>query len=65
MYSNSPHSVSSTVICIPSFDVMLKQLNEASRMVAHFTQLPLKNLQNSAKEEILLVFSTNYENYVH
>jgi len=44
---------------------MLKQLNEASRMVAHFTQLPLKNLQNSAKEEILLVFSTNYENYVH
>ena len=29
-------SVSSIVIYIPSFDLMFKQLNKASRMVAHF-----------------------------
>ena len=34
---NSPQSVSSIVIYIPSFDLMFKQLNEVSRMVVHFT----------------------------
>ena len=35
---------------------MFKQLIEASRMVAQLTnQLLLKNLQNSTKEEILLL----------
>jgi len=37
---NSPQSVSSIVIYILSFDLMIKQLNEASRMVAHFIGTP-------------------------
>jgi len=47
---------------------MLKKLNEASKMVAHFTgrlQSPSKNLQNSTKEEILLVCGINYGNYTN
>ena len=42
---NSPQSVYSIVIYIPSFDLMLKQLNKASKMVAHVTgrsQFPSK-----------------------
>ena len=55
--------MSSIVIYIPSFNLMFKQLNEASRMVAHFIgrlQFPSKNLQNSTKEEILLAYGINY-----
>ena len=44
---------------------MFKQLNETSRMVVHFTAFPLKNLQNSANEEILLVCGINYGNYTN
>ena len=64
---NAPQSVS-IVICIPSFDLMFKQLNEASRKVVHFTgrpQFPSKNLQNSTKVEILLVCGINYGNYTN
>ena len=59
-------SVSNIVIYIPHFDLMFKQLKEASRMVVHFTgrpQFPSKNLQNSTKVEILLVCGINYSNF--
>ena len=52
---NSHQSVSSIVIYIPSFDLMMfKQVNKDSRMDALFThrsQFPLKNLKNSTKKK--------------
>jgi len=56
----------SVVIYIPHFDLIFKQLNEASRKVVHFTgrsQFSSKHLQNSNKVEILLVCGINYSNF--
>ena len=60
---NSTQLVSSIVVYMPGFTLMFKLLNEASRMVAHFTARSLFPSENSLKEEILIVCSINYGNY--